>query len=78
MAEITRRERFTKVASTRVQKIIDMLNLLQNCSNKNNYEYTEEDVNKMFAVINKALKDAKSAYTRELNKSGKKEFNFDD
>lgn len=78
MAEMTRRERFTKVASTRVQKIIDTLILLQNCSNKNNYEYSSEDVDKMFNEISKALRDTKSVYLRELNKGRKKGFNFDE
>ena len=45
MAENSRRKRFTKVATNRVQKIIDYLNLLQNCSNRRNYEYDEDDVN---------------------------------
>ena len=43
MAETTKRKRFTKVATKRVQKIIDYLTLLQNCSNRNNYEYDEYD-----------------------------------
>ena len=67
MADNYRRERFTKVATNRVQKIIDYLNLLQNCSNRRNYEYDEEDVNHMFEEISKALKDAKAVYSNELN-----------
>ena len=77
MSENLRRKRFTKVASKRVQKIIDYLNLLQNCSNRRNYEYDEEDVNHMFEEITKALKDAKSVYSNELSKSnGKSGFTF--
>ena len=55
MAESAKRARFTKVASARVTKIINYLNLLQNCSNRNNYEYDSEDVELMFAEIGKAL-----------------------
>lgn len=77
MAESLKRERFTKVASSRVQKIIDTLNLLQNCSNRNNYEYDEKDVTHMFEEISKALRDAKAVYSNELNKaSGKGGFSF--
>lgn len=68
MADISKRERFTKVAATRVQKIIDTVNLLKNCSNRNNYEYDEEDVNHMFEEISKALREARNVYTNELNK----------
>lgn len=77
MAEITKRERFTKVAATRVQKIIDTLALLKNCSNRNNYEYTSSDVEKMFSEISKSLKDTKSSFEIELNKSPKKGFSFE-
>lgn len=77
MGAKSRRERFTKVATNRVQKIIDYLNLLQNCSNRRNYEYDEEDVNHMFEEISKALKDAKAVYANELSKgNGKSDFTF--
>lgn len=77
MTENSRRKRFTKVATNRVQKIIDYLNLLQNCSNRRNYEYDEEDVSHMFEEISKALKDAKSVYANELSKgNGKSGFTF--
>lgn len=77
MADSVKRQRFTKVATNRVQKIIDYMGLLQNCSNRNNYEYDEEDVNHMFEEITKALKEAKAVYSNELNKaSGKGGFSF--
>lgn len=76
MEKSEKRQRFEKVASNRVQKIIDFLNLLKNCSNRNNYEYTEEDVEHMFSEIQKSLKDAKNVYTAELTKSNKSGFSF--
>lgn len=72
-----RRERFEKVASNRVQKIIDYLNLLGNCANKNNYEYTEKDVELMFKEINRTLKETRILYDKELNKTTKGEFTFE-
>jgi hypothetical protein len=71
-----RRERFEKVASNRVQKILDYLNLLGNCSNKNNYEYTEKDVDLMFREINKTLKESRILFDKELKKSNKGGFTF--
>jgi hypothetical protein len=71
-----RRERFEKVASNRVQKIIDYLNLLGNCANKNNYEYTEKDVDLMFKEINRTLKETKILYDKELKKTNKGGFSF--
>lgn len=71
-----RRDRFERVASSRVQKIIDTLNLLGNCANKNNYEYTEKDVELMFREINKSLKETKLLFDKELSKSNKSGFKF--
>ena len=64
-----KRERFEKVASNRVQKVIDFLCMIGNCSNKNNYEYTEKDVEIMFKEINRAVKEARVMYDKELNKT---------
>lgn len=71
-----KRERFEKVASKRVQKIIDFMKLLGNCSNKNNYEYTEKDVELMFREINRVLKETKVLYEKNLNNTSKGGFKF--
>ena len=76
MAKTEKRQRFEKVAGSRVQKVLDTLQLLKNCSNRNNYEYSEADVELMFSEIAKGLKDARSAYSGELNKISKKGFTF--
>ena len=72
-----RRRRFEKVASNRVQRILDTLNLLQNCSKKNNYEYEEKDVEMMFSEISKAVKEAKTAFQNELSKGNRRGFKFE-
>ena len=61
----TNRERFVRIAEARTQKIIDMIELLGNCSNQYNYEYTQKDVEKMFSAIENALKASKSRFTTE-------------
>ena len=71
-----KRDRFEKVATARVQKIIDMLGLLQNCANTNNYEYCEDDVELMFGEISRAVKDARSAYASAMSKEERKSFTF--
>lgn len=76
MAKTEKRLRFEKVAGSRVQKVLDTLQLLKNCSNRNNYEFTEKDVNQMFSEITKAVKGAQAAYISELNKANKKGFTF--
>ena len=52
----TKRERFEKVAVARTNKILNDLRLLGNCSNKNNYEYSEKDIKKIFSAIENELK----------------------
>ncbi len=59
---VTKRERFEKVAVARVNKIIKDLRLLGNCSNKNNYEYSEKDVKKIFSAIDLEVKKMKAKY----------------
>ena len=76
MEKTLKRQRFEKVAGNRVQRILSTLQLLENCANRNNYEYTEADVELLFSEISRALKDARSAYTGELNKVNKQGFSF--
>ena len=59
---------FKKVASRRTQKIIDNLRLLSNCSNKNNYSYTDEDVRKIFKSIDEEIKICKAMYNKNKSK----------
>lgn len=57
-----KRERFVRIAEARTNKILDMLRLLGNCSNKSNYEYTDEDVKQIFTAIDKEVKAARNAF----------------
>lgn len=58
----TSNEKFKRVASSRTQKIIDMIERLGNCSNQYVYEYSEEEVDKIFGAIETELKLAKEKY----------------
>lgn len=58
----TKRERFVRIAESRTNKIINMIELLGNCSNKSTYEYSEEDINKIFGRLEKELKNAKQRF----------------
>ena len=76
MEKTQKRERFKKVAGNRVQRILDTLQLLKKCSNRNNYEYSESDVEQMFSEISKALKESRATYSNELHKTNKQGFTF--
>ena len=58
----TKRERFVRLVEARTNKIIDMIKLLGNCSSTANYEYTEEDVKKIFGAIERVLKNTKAKF----------------
>ncbi len=57
-----KRERFVRIAEARTNKILDMLRLLANCSNKSNYNYDEDDIKQIFATIDKEVKATKNAF----------------
>ena len=64
----SREERFKVVASRRVQEILNKMRLLRNCANKANYEYTEEQVNKIFRTIDEEWKNVKSEFNKHQTK----------
>ncbi|WP_024865626.1 hypothetical protein [Butyrivibrio sp. FCS014] len=62
-------ERFKRVAEGRTNKIIDQLRLLGNCANKSNYEYSDEDIKKIFSAIENELRLTKAKYqAKQKNK----------
>ena len=61
---------FKKIAERRTQNIIDNIRLLSNCSNTNNYSYSENEVSKIFRTINEEIRVCKSMFTK--NKKNKK------
>ena len=66
-----KRDRFIRIAENRTNKIIDMLRLLGNCANKSNYEYSEEDITKIFSSLEKELKTTKVKFVSSGTKSDK-------
>ena len=63
----TKREKFVRMAEARTIKIISMVRLLGNCSNRLAYEYSDKDVNKIFSAIEGAVSDAKKRFKRAPN-----------
>lgn len=68
----SKRERFVRLAEARTNKILNMMRLLGNCSSKNNYEYTDKDVQKIFNTLERELKNTKAKFnSREESKEDK-------
>ena len=56
------RERFVRLAESRVTKAIKTLRLVGNLSNKNNYSYTAEDAQKITSAIERELRDLRRRF----------------
>lgn len=68
-------DRFKRVASKRVDKVLVTLRSLTKCANLNNYQYSQEDVEKMLKAIKNEIKVLEIEYKKNLNKNSEK-FNF--
>lgn len=60
--EETRRQRFKRLANRRVNKVLNQLRVLGNLANKSYYDYSEDDVNKMFRAVDAQLKAVKGKF----------------
>lgn len=69
-AQETKRERFVRLAEARTNKIIDMIQLLGNCSNQGQYEYSQKDVSKIFNAIQAELDSAKKRFNKQDSQKG--------
>ena len=69
-----KREKFIELAESRVKKTITNLRLIGNLSRKNNYEYTNEDVKKITAALDKELKNVKDLFKRGSEMSSEDSF----
>ena len=61
----TKKERFERISQARKDKILDTLRLLENCSNKSNYDFTDDQITSIFSEIESALEDAKAKFTTD-------------
>lgn len=58
-----RRERFKRLAEYRTNEVLRRIKVLGNCANRSAYDYTEEEVTKIFSVIEKELKEVKGKFS---------------
>ncbi|MCY9189265.1 hypothetical protein, partial [Bacillus mojavensis] len=60
-----RNKRFKNLAEKRTQKILDTLDLIANLSVRNNYDYSEEEVNEMFGAIENKTSEVKKLFVKQ-------------
>lgn len=72
MAE-TDREKFVRLANKRVNNALKAIELIGNLSNRSNYDYSQEDAEKIFLALSKELKACRERFS---NAGGKRENTF--
>lgn len=57
-----KREKFVKLAESRVNKTLKDVQLIGNLSNRSAYEYSDEDIRKIFKALQESLDKAKQRF----------------
>jgi hypothetical protein len=59
MSKNSNRTKFVELAEKRVSRTIKDIKLIGNLSNKSNYSYTQEDTDKIYKALKKAVEEMK-------------------
>ena len=70
----TKRDRFLRIATARTQVAIEKLRILGNCANRDAYEYTDAEADKIIRALEEEIKTLKQKF--RTGKSGKKAFSL--
>ena len=60
----TKEEKFKRIATARTNRVLNDLRLLGNCSNTSTYSYSNEDIDKIFTVIEKEVKRVRGLFNK--------------
>lgn len=60
----TKKSNFKRLAEARGNRVLKDLRLVGNLSNRNNYEYTDKEVNILFSAIEQELRAVKASFQR--------------
>jgi len=58
----SKRDKFKRLANIRVNNTLKDLDLIGNLSNSSNYDYSDEEVKKIFSSINSRIKDVQNKF----------------
>lgn len=58
----TKRDKFVRLAEARTNKALDQIRLIGNLSDRSTYEFTEEDVAKIFNHLDREIKHARQKF----------------
>jgi hypothetical protein len=61
-SEVQKEERFKRVAQKRVQRLLDDLRKLSQCSNRRMYKWNDEQLTKIWTAIDQELAACKTSF----------------
>jgi hypothetical protein len=67
MANESKSDRFRRLATKRTVNVLQALRVLGNCANRAVYQYTDDDVRKIFNAVDKQLADVRAKF-KETNR----------
>lgn len=70
VAQETKAEKFIRIGEYRMNKAIDAIGRLENLANRSAYEYTQEQAEAMFSVLEQRVADIKAKFTVAKQKEG--------
>lgn len=71
------RQKFVQLASARVSKALKDIQLIGNLSNRSNYDYTDEDITKIFKALNEEISACRKRFEISNKKAGAAKFTLD-
>lgn len=59
---------FKRVSERRVNNVIESIRILTNMTSNSKYKYTKKEIDTMFASIEEAVKQSKTAFTHQFER----------
>jgi hypothetical protein len=63
-----KRERFKRLVQARTNRALKSLKILGNCADRSRYEYAKEDVERVFAAVDRRLNKTKARFDLPTDK----------
>lgn len=71
------RAKFVKLASSRVTRALNDIKLIANLANRSNYDYTDEDVAKIFKALNEEIAACRKRFELSNKKASMAKFTLE-
>jgi len=71
------RQSFVRLAEARVRKALKSIQLIGNLSNRSNYDFTDEDISKIFKALNDEISACRRRFEHSRKKPGENIFKLD-